>query len=161
MNGSGFAPGMLFASLGFALAFSASRRALAVGLAVVVLTAAGVVVLKLRLSGPLPALTGCWIAVLAAAASLYFSRPIGLRVALPLCAFGGLLAGLTIVGTGESIRLATSLPWVLSSVPSAWLVGRGHGIIVKVGGSWLAAAAVLSLGLNMVPTLGYEPDHRE
>lgn len=160
MNGSAIAPGVLFASLGLALAFSASRRVLALGLAAVIAVAIGVVALAPRLVGPVPALAGCWIGVIAAAACIYLPRPVGLRLALPLCINGSLWAGLTIAGAGEPIRLATSLPWVLLCVPGAWLVERGHGIVVKVGGSWLAAAAVLSLGLNMVPTLGYEPDHR-
>ena len=161
MNGSAFAPGLLFASLGLALAFSASRRIMATGLAATIAVATMAVALAPRFAEQTPVLAGCWIGVLAAAACMYWRRPIGARAALPLCANGGLWAGLTIAGTGEPVGLATSLPWALSCVPAARLVERGHGIVVKVGGSWLAAAAVLSLGLLTVPTLGFEPDHRE
>lgn len=161
MNGDVFAPAMLFASLGLVLAFSASRRALAVDLAFMTAFAAAAIPLAHGFANRVPTAVGCWIGVLAAAACLYLPRPIGARIARPLCASGGLWAGATIAGTGEPIGLAMSLPWVLLCVPGTWLVERGHGVVVKVVGSWLAAAAVLSLGLHSVPTLGFEPDHRE
>lgn len=160
MNGSAFAPGLLFASLGLALAFGASQRVLALSFAAMIAGAAGAVAIAPSLAGSVPALAGCWIGIIAAAACMYLPRPIGLRLALPLCVNGSLWAGLTIAGTGEPMRLAASLPWVLLCVPATWLVEQGYGVVVRVGGSWLAAASALSLGLNMVPTLGYEPDHR-
>lgn len=160
MNGSAIAPGMLFASLGLALAFSASRRVLTLSLSGATAVAVATVAVSPTSAGPAPALTGCWISVLVAAACVYLPRQIGTRLALPICVNGSFWAGLTIAGAGEPLWLATSLPWLLLCVPGTWLVERGQAIVVRVGGSWLAAAAALSLGLNMVPTLGYEPDHR-
>ena len=54
-----------------------------------------------------------------------------------------------------------ALPWVLVTVPAAWLIAHGRGIAVKIVSSWLIAIALLSAALPLTPTPGYEPDHLE
>lgn len=159
MNGSALAPGLLCAAFGLALSFAASRRALAAG-GVGLVAAAGIAAaLPLGPAAGGPALLGCWIGVIAAAASVHLRRGLGARSALALGLNSGLWAGLVVAAAGRPVELLFALPWALACFPGAWLAARGWGVAVKVAASWLAAAAVLNLGLSMIPTLGYEPDH--
>jgi len=161
MNGSALAPGLLFASLGLFLSFGASRRVMMFSLAAML---AAALVAGVTPVGPqnLPeVLIGCWISLFAAVVCAYLPAPVGYRIAVPLCVNGGLWAGLALAASGDRLALVPAVLWAGLCVPGAWLVRGGRGIVVKVAGSWLAAAAILSLGLNMTPTLGYEPDHRE
>jgi hypothetical protein len=41
------------------------------------------------------------------------------------------------------------------------IVARKWGIGIKVACSWLIAIAALEIGLNLVPTPGYKPDHMD
>jgi len=107
-----------------------------------------------------PALAGCWLSVLVAAACVHLPDPLRLTGAVALCVSGGAWAGLVVASDGETSELLTTLPWALTCLPGRWLAARGKGVVGKVVLSWLAAIAVLSLGLNMTPTLGYEPAHR-
>ena len=161
MNGSALAPGLLFASLGLLLSFSASRRVIVSSIISTLAITLVATALPIGFGSPEAALTGCWIGVIAAAACMHLRRPIGYRVAVPLCVNGGLWAALTIALSGKPIALVPDILWVLLAFPGTRLVSRGNGIIIKVVGTWLAVAAVLSLGLNMTATLGYEPDHME
>lgn len=169
MNGAALAPGLLFASLGLLLSFGGSRRSVAAGaiLAIVAAILGG-------MSGPAAnlaanfaaslietAVIGCWIGVVANVACMMVPRFAQRRLVLPLCVNAGLWAGLAAAASGSPADLIPAIAWMLLCVPGGWLVARGGGIALKIAGSWLAAAAILSLGLNMTPTLGYEPDHRE
>lgn len=105
------------------------------------------------------AATACWISILAAAACVHLPRGLNTIVVALLCLSGGVSTGAVAGALGGPLDLWTALPWTLVCLPGAALVARGRGVAIKVVLSWLAAAAVLSLGLNMAPTLGYEPDH--
>lgn len=72
-----------------------------------------------------------------------------------------LLGGCDRCGLRTAVRHIFGRSWILLGLPGAWLVARKRGIFVKVAGSWLAAAAILGLGLGTVATLGNEPDHME
>lgn len=161
MNGSALAPGLLFASLGLVLSFGASRRVIMSSIAAMLASALAAGAIAVGSGDPAAVLIACWISVLAAVACMHLPRPLGHRIAVPLCANGGLWAGLALGASGDRLALVPALLWAALCVPGAWLVRGGRGIVVKVAGSWLAAAAVLSLGLNMTPTLGYEADHIE
>jgi hypothetical protein len=153
------AASVLCAAIGLALAFSASTRALSLGLAA---AAAGVIGGAFTEPGPeLRTWIGSagWVLVLVSALCVHLPRRLGVAAALPLGLVGGGLAGSITGGGGEWKALAQALPWTLLAIPGAWLVARRRGLIVKIVLSWLGAAAALSLGLNMTPTLGFEPDH--
>ena len=155
MNGGALAPGLLLASLGLTLSFAASKRVAASGLLLLLATALAAANLASGSSLGDLAAAGCWIGVLANAICMHLKRPLGYVVAAALCIW----AGLTIATSGQFSELVPALPWALLCLPGAWLVSNGRAVVVKVAGSWLAAVAILSLGLNMVPTLGFEPDH--
>lgn len=162
MNGEALAPALLIAAAGLALSFAASRRIQAWGLGALLISALLATTLDLPTASAGPVLLGCWISVVAAAACVHLPRGLGTGVALVLAVNSGLWAGLTAGASGGLPTLAPALPWALLCLPGGWLVPRrGGAIAVKVVLSWLAAAAVLSIGLGMTPTLGYEPDHRE
>lgn len=159
MNGI-LAPALLCATFGMMLSFGVSRRAIASGLVATI--ASGLVAAHLPIgAGHVGAArTACWIGVVAAAAGMHLHRPTGQNMTGVMGLIAGLAAGSTVAASGMPSVLP-AIVWVLSCVPGAWLVSTRRGLAVKVAGSWLAAAAVLSLGLGTVPTLGYEPDHME
>ena len=159
MNGVELAPGVLFAATGLALSYAAHWRLLVLGLAVLLGAMFGAASLAL---GPAPigaVLTACWIGVVGAALCVHLPARLGLAAVLALGLNAGVWGGLAVAAEGRPAVLVMTLPWTLLCLPGAVLVSRGRGVAVKVVLSWLAAAAVLSLGLNMTPTLGYEPDH--
>lgn len=159
MSGAAWAAGVLCAALGLALAFAGSARAVGAGLAALAGTAVLSSAVKADAALGELAVSACWAAVLGAAACVHLPRRPRVPVALALCVSGGTLCGLAVAGAGRPADLWGALPWALASLPGAWLVARGKGLILKVVLSWFAAAAALSLGLLMTPTLGFEPDH--
>lgn len=161
MNGAGLAPALLIAAAGLALSFAASGRTRLWGVGALLATAAAVVWLKLPETFSGPALLGCWISIVAAALAVHLPRGLGPSLCVALGMNAGVWAGLVAGASGGLGTLAPALPLALLCLPGGWLVARRWGIAVKVVLSWLAAAAVLSIGLGMTPTLGYEPDHRE
>lgn len=161
MNGATLAPGLAFAAIGLALSFGRSRRVIASGCLVLLASALVAAAVGAGPDFADVAVLGCWISVMAAVACMYLPHPLGYRIAVPICVNAGIWAGLTTAASGRAFDVALALSWALLCWPGLWLVARGQGIVVKVAGSWLAAAAILSLGLNMTPTLGYEPDHME
>lgn len=153
--------GLLLAALALAFAFTSTNRAAVAAFAALLGSA---VLGWLSRIGPecaVAATTGCSIAVAAAAAFAYLPRRSGQWAAMVCGAGGGALAGLTLAASQQSLGASVVFLWLLLWLPARWLVARGQGIAVKVSLGWLAAAAVLSLGLNMAPTLGYEPEHME
>ena len=161
MNGATLAPSLLFAALGLVLSFASSHRVIAWSLGAAVV-AAGVAVVSAINGAKIDALlVGCWISIIVTVFGVYLPRPPVLTITIPLSINVGVWAGLTVAASATRFAIVPALGWTLLCLPGAWLVGRGRGIAIRVAGSWLAAAAVLSLGLGMVPTLGYEPDHRE
>ena len=161
MNGSGLAPALLMAATGLALSFASSKRALAWGLGALLVAAAGAALVH----PPQPlagvSLAACWLSVVVLAASVHLPRGLGVAPSVLIGVNSGLWTGLVAGGAGGVPTLLAALPWSLLCVPGWWLVARRWGVAIKVVLSWLAAAAVLSIGLGLTPTLGYEPDHRE
>lgn len=159
MNGA-LAPALLCATVGLMLSFGASRRAVWSG--VVATIAAAILASALPVAPDFQdsASTGCWIGVAVAAACMHLPRPFGLGTAVALGLAGGAWTGITVAAAGRPVAIAAAI-LVVIALPGASLVASSRGLFVKVAGSWLAAAAVLSLGLGMVPTLGSAPDHRE
>lgn len=155
------APRLLCAALGLMLSFGASRRVIASGLAAMLAAAILGTLVPVGPGYEVTALAACWIGVLVAAACMHLPRGLGQTATILLCLLTGLWTGLTAAALRQPAQVLLAVPWILLCLPGAWLVAGNRGIVVKIAGSWLAAAAILSLGLNMVPTLGYEPDHRE
>jgi hypothetical protein len=161
MRGGVLPSALLFAALGLALAF-APRGSRAPSL--------------LALGGTLGAFTcllvpqvwsedvffGCWISVIATAASVHLVRGLGPRVALALSLNAGLWASAVASLSGSRLDVLKALPCVLIVLPASWAVGREASIPVKVVSSWVIAVAVLAATLQLLPvTPGYLPDHME
>jgi hypothetical protein len=161
MSDGALAPALSIAAAGLALSFASSQRAQLWAVAALLASALAAALPELPAAFAAPALVGCWFSVIAAAAAVHLRRGSGSGPALALAVNCGLWAGLVSGAEGGLSTLAPALPLALLCLPGGWLVARGRGIAVKVVLSWLAAAAVLSIGLGMAPTLGYEPDHRE
>lgn len=161
MDGVELAPGLLCAAVGLALSFAPTGRVLVSGPAALLASALVAALAPLGSAFPESApAAGCWLSIIAAAACVHFPDRLRSGAILAVCLVGGFWAGLVAAALG-SAALLTATPWALLAVPGYILVRRGQGVAVKVMLSWLAAAAVLSLGLNMAPTLGYEPDHMD
>lgn len=160
MRGGALPPALLSAALGLALAYAPPRAR----------TAA---VLALWIAAPLAALVSfaprweealflaCWAGVILAAASVHLPRGLSTNLALTLALLIAVLAGAVTATAGSLPALLTALPWVLVTIPAAWLIAQGRGIAVKIVSSWLIAIALLSAALPLTPTPGYEPDHLE
>lgn len=157
MNESVFAPALLCATIGLMLSFAESRVAIRSGVAATLAAAFIATLLPFGDAYRGIATTGCWVGVAVAAACMHLPRPLGRGAAIGLGVAGGASAGLA---SGEPLASLWAAS-VLTALPGAWFVAKGRGLFVKVVGSWLAAAALLSLGLGMVETLGNTPDHRE
>ena len=158
MSGGAVAAGVLCAALGLLLGLTGSRRALWTGLGAVVLTAGPASLANLDPAAGEWAARACWAGALATAACAHLPGRVLPRLSLLLCLIGGGLAGAA-ASVGTAYDIVAALPWALSALPGAWLTARGRGLVLKIVLSWLAAAAALSLGLLMTPTLGFEPDH--
>lgn len=157
MNQSAVAPALLCATIGLALAFDASWRLVAYAIVAALVAA----LLPVGSGFAAQATIGCWIGVVAAAVSMHLPRPPGHGIAAAVGVVAAFWAGLTVAASGRTLTIVAVAPWLLLGLPGAWLVATGRGVFVKVAASWLAAAALLSLGLGMVTTLGDAPDHRE
>lgn len=160
MNGESLAPGLVLAALGLALSDATSTRVFGAGVAALLASVIATALVPADPGLAEPALAACWLSVLVAAACVYLPDPLRLTGAVALCVSGGVWAGLVLASDGETSELSMALPWALTCLPGRWLAARGKGVVSKVVLSWLGAIAVLSLGLSMTPTLGYEPAHR-
>ena len=161
MRGGALPPALLFAALGLALAF-ARRRHLAPCIALAAVLAVLVSFIPLGTQWRDPIFLGCWISVIAVAASVHLPGGVGLKLSLFLAADAGLWGGGVIAVAGKPLDLAESIPLVLLCLPGAWLVAGKRGIAVKVLASWLIAVALLAATLQLTtPTPGYVPDHMD
>jgi hypothetical protein len=105
---------------------------------------------------------GCWLAVIATAASVHLVRGIGLFAALVLSVDAGIWANAVISLSGSRLDLLKALPCLLIVWPASWVVRRHDSVPVKVVSSWVIAVAVLAITLQLLPvTPGYLPDHME
>jgi hypothetical protein len=162
MRGGALPPALLFAALGFSLAF-APLRPRVLGLAAL-LASVGVFGVM-----PIPEswLEGVWLAlwtsVIATAASVHFVGGLAYRSVAPLLALNaGIWASAVVRLSGSPPDLLHALPFVLVLFPARWLVDRYNAIPVKVMSSWIIAVAILAATLQLIDvTPGYLPDHLE
>jgi hypothetical protein len=161
MRGGAFPPALLFLALGLALAF-APRNARISSLLAVFATVAACSLLPVPRIWIEGIFLGCWISVIATAASVHIPRGIGRFAALALSINAGVWGSAVVSLSGTPLDLALALPCVLIFLPASWLIGRYGSIPVKVVSSWIVAVAVLAGTLQLLPvTPGYLPDHME
>jgi hypothetical protein len=161
MRGGALPPALLFAALGLALAF-APRRAWLPSLTTLTVTAAALAF------APIPAgwldgvFLGCWLSVIASAATVHLPRGLGVWGALVLSLNTGVWSGMVVVLAGSRLDLLKALPCVLVFLPAARIIGRRAPIAIKVVSSWLIAVAALAATLQFLRvTPGYLPDHMD
>jgi hypothetical protein len=105
---------------------------------------------------------GCWASVILCTAIVYLRPGLASFGSLALSLNAGFWSGCVIGVAGSARDLFESLPCALVVLPAAWVVIKGHAIVVKVACSWLFAIAVLATTLQFLPvTPGYLPDHVE
>lgn len=161
MRGGVVPPALLFAALGLALAF-APRSAWAPSLLALFATLAAFTFLPVPQVWLEGVFLGCWISVIATAASVHLSRGLSPRAALALSLNAGAWASAVVCLSGSRLDMLKALPFVLIFLPASWVVGRHASIAVKVVSSWVIAVAVLAATLQLLPvTPGYLPDHME
>jgi hypothetical protein len=161
MRGGAVPPILLFLALGLALAFAPRNARLPSLLAVLATTAAFSLL-------PLPRVwiegifLGCWISVIATAASVHIPRGIGRFAALAISINAGVWGSAVVSLSGTPRDLALALSCVFILFPASWVIGRYGSIPIKVASSWIVAVAVLAGTLQLLPvTPGYLPDHME
>jgi len=160
MRGGALPPALLFAALGFLLAY-APRKLTPPAVLAMVAGAAGAFAIGVPDNLEEIAFAGCWISVMATALLLHLPGRLG---ALPLTMVGlnaGVWAGAVISVAGTPLDLVIALPAVLVVVPAALILHTPARVGVKIVGSWLAAVAILAAAIPLTPTAGYEPDHFE
>ena len=161
MRGGVVPPALLFMALGLALS-SAPRSAWAPSLFALFVTLAAFTFLPVPRVWLEGIFLGCWISVIATAASVHLVRGLSARAALALSLNAGVWASAVVCLSGSQLDLLKALPCVLIFLPASWVVGRYHSIPVKVVSSWVIAVAVLAATLQLLPvTPGYLPDHME
>jgi hypothetical protein len=161
MRGGVVPPALLFVALGLALAF-APRSAWAPSLLALFASLAAFTFLPVPQVWLEGVFLGCWISVIATAASVHLSRGISPHAALALSLNSGVWASAVTCLSGSRLDLVKALPCVLIFLPASWVVGRHAAIAVKVVSSWVIAVAVLAATLQLLPvTPGYLPDHME
>lgn len=160
MRGGFLPPGMLCLALGLALAFVPLRLAVQCALLLVV-AAVGVWTLAPPASLIEAVFIGCWVSVIATAATTYLPRPLPRLVAYGVSLNAGLWAGAVVAVAGVGRDLVLALPLVVVFVLGRQMVTRGWSIALKVVASWLIAVATLAAMLPLTPTPGYVPDHME
>ena len=160
MRGGSLPPALLSAALGLALAY-APPRARSAAVLVLWIAAPLVALVSLAQHWEEAVFLACWAAVILAAASVHLPRGLSMQLALALALAIAVLAGMVSAVAGSLPTLLLALPWVLVTIPAAWLIAQGRGIGVKIVSSWLIAIALLSAALPLTPTPGYEPDHLE
>lgn len=107
------------------------------------------------------AFTACWISLLVTAAIIHLPNGPGPWLARALGLNAGLWSGLVTHVQGGVLSVIIALPLLLLCIPGRMIVARKWGIGLKVASSWLIAVAALEIGLNLVPTPGYKPDHMD
>lgn len=160
MRGAALPDALLAASLGLALSYAAPKvaRQAAGVMAVVALAIAFFPIAGLSDD---TAFTGCWIGILLSAASVHLPKGPGPWASRALALNAGVWAGLVTHVEGGAMAAVMGLPLLLLAVAGQMVVKRGWGVAIKVACSWLIAIALLEMGLMLVPTPGYAPDHMD
>jgi hypothetical protein len=161
MRGGVLPPALLFLALGLALAF-APRSVWAPSLFALFASLGAFTFLPVPQVWLDCVFLGCWISVIATAASVHLGRGLSPRAALALSVNAGVWASAVVCLSGSRVDLLKALPCVLILLPASWVVGRHASIPVKMVSSWVIAVAVLAATLQLLPvTPGYLPDHME
>lgn len=161
MRGGVAPPALLFVALGLALAFT-PRRAWAPSLFTLFATLGVFTFLPVPHVWLEGVFLGCWISVIATAASVHLGRGLSPWTALALSFNAGVWASAVVTLSGSQLDLLEALPCVLILFPASWVIRRHASIPVKVVSSWVIAVAVLAAALQFLPvTPGYLPDHME
>ena len=161
MRGGVVPPALLFLALGLALAFSPRRAWGPSLLALLAALGAGafVRVPQTWLEG---VFFGCWISVIATAASVHLVPGLSARAAVAFSINAAVWASAVASLSGSKFDLLKALPCVLIFLPASWVIKRYASIPVKVLSSWVMAVAILAATLQLLPvTPGYLPDHME
>lgn len=160
MTDSGLPALLGFVSLGMSLGFA--RPAIRLW-ALLLAALAALVAYQLPLAGTLAGTIylACWGSIVLASASVFLPRGVNTAVATVLAIAVGGSAG-AVAGTQEAApQLALASAGAAVMLPARWLVRRGNAIALRVAASWLIAIAFLSASLTLVPTPGFEADHKE
>jgi len=161
MRGGVAPPALLFAALGLALAF-APRSVWAPSLLALCATLGAFSFLPVPQVWREGVFLGCWITVIATAASVHLVRGLSPGAALALSLNAGVWASAVVGLSGSRLDLLKALPCVLILWPASWVVRRHAAVAVKVLSSWVIAVAVLAATLQLLPvTPGYLLDHLE
>jgi hypothetical protein len=154
-------PALLFSALGLALAFAPRRAWVPSLLALLVTLGAGTFV-RMPQTWLEGVFFGCWISVIATAASVHLAPALGARAAVALSLNAAVWASAVVSLSGSQMDLLKALPCVLIFLPASWVVRRHASIPVKVVSGWVIAVAILAATLQLLPvTPGYLPDHLE
>ncbi len=161
MRVGGVPAALLFVALGLALA-SAPRNARPWSLLALVATLGVFTFVPLPQAWLESVFLGCWIAVIATAATVHLVRGLGLLAAVVLSVNAGIWASAVISLSGSRFDLLRALPCFLVVLPASWVAQRYDSVPVKVVSSWIIAVAVLAITLQLLPVSpGYLPDHLE
>jgi hypothetical protein len=159
MTGGFLPPAILCAALAIAAASLPLRDGLLAG-ALAAIVALAVSVIPIPASWNEAVFIGCWLSVVASAASLFPVR-VPLAVSIALAVNTGLWAGGVCSVSGRQEDFFIALPMLLLVIPAQMFVARGWSIALKVLASWLTAVAILATMVSLTPTPGYVPDHME
>jgi hypothetical protein len=161
MRGGVLPPALLFIALGLALGF-APRRARLPSVLALLMTLAAFTLVPAAPGLADAVFAGCWISVIATAASVHLKRGLPLWAAVAFSVNVGVWAGAVVSVSGSQLDLLKALPCVSILLPASLLVARHASIPVKVASSWVIAIAALAATLQLLPvTPGYLPDHLE
>jgi hypothetical protein len=161
MRGAVVPPALIFVALGLALTF-APRSARAPSLIALLATLGAFMFLAVPKAWLDGVFWGCWISVIATAASVHLSCQLSRKTVVALAINAGVWASAVVCVSGSPFDLLKALPCVLIFLPASWIVVRHSAVPVKVVSSWVIAVAVLAATLQLIPvTPGYLPDHLE
>jgi hypothetical protein len=161
MRGGVVPPALLFLALGLALVF-APRRAWGLSLLALLVTLGAGAFVRVPQTWLEGVFFGCWMSVIATAASVHLVPGLGARAAVALSLNAAVWASAVVSLSGSRLDLLKALPCVLIVLPASWVVRRFASIPVKIVSSWVIAVAILAATLQLLPvTPGYLPDHLE
>ena len=160
MRGAVLPDAMLAAAVGLVLSYAEPKIAHQAVAAMVVAAVAVAFVPWAGVSDDV-AFNGCWVSILLTAASVHIPGTPNVWLSRCLALNAGFWAGLVTHVKGGALTVLMVLPLLALVVPGQMVVRRGWGIAIKVACSWLIAIAALEIGLMMVPTPGYAPDHMD
>jgi len=107
------------------------------------------------------AFTICWIIVLASAGTAVGIGAPSRGLVWLLASFTGMAVGLVAATSKTILPLIEAAPGALFLLFAVFPQWRGLTLITRIVGAWLIAVVLLSVAIPLVPTPGYQSDHRE